>query len=194
MSSPIRFTSLDDLVAHLEALSHVASVEAEGLSELDHGLQTADLLAADHPDDAGLLVAGLVHDLAHPWDDAGQPNHAAWGADAVRDVLGERVARLVGGHVAAKRWLVANEPDYAACLSPDSVATLAAQGGPFTEAESQRFTEQADWQAMVALRRADDGAKEPGRPSSSLDDWLPVLSAVASRAATASTSSPTGAG
>ena len=32
---------------------------------LDHGLQTAAVLRATHPDDLELQVAGLVHDLGH---------------------------------------------------------------------------------------------------------------------------------
>ena len=39
--------------------------EADGLSELDHGLQCAYELSCLQPDDAELQVAGLVHDIGH---------------------------------------------------------------------------------------------------------------------------------
>lgn len=65
----------------------------------DHALQTAHLLRRSHPADKELQVAGLVHDLGHllyPGDDSGHAHHAA---DAVRPLLGARVARLVELHV-----------------------------------------------------------------------------------------------
>lgn len=66
----------------------------------DHALQTAALLRRGHPSDKELQVAGLVHgigQLLHPGDETGHADHAA---DAVRSLLGERVARLVRLHAA----------------------------------------------------------------------------------------------
>ncbi|MFE9642870.1 hypothetical protein ACFYO0_01645 [Streptomyces sp. NPDC006365] len=66
----------------------------------DHALQTAALLRRGHPSDKELQVAGLVHgigQLLHPGDEARHADHAA---DAVRSLLGERVARLVRLHAA----------------------------------------------------------------------------------------------
>ena len=145
------FPDTDQLVAHLRWLGTQRSVEG-AFSELDHGLQTAAELQRTDPDDLELQVAGLVHDLAHPWDGAGQPRHAALGADAVRPVLGDRVARLVEGHVAAKRYLVTVDPGYGDWLSPDSVTTLRAQGGAMTDDEVAAFAADPDVGAMVALR------------------------------------------
>ena len=59
------FASIDDLIDFLAGLAHVPSVEAEGFSELDHGLQCAAELAEAAPGDVELQVAGLVHDVAH---------------------------------------------------------------------------------------------------------------------------------
>ena len=50
-----------------------------------------------------------------------------------------RVCRLVGGHVQAKRYLVATDAAYAARLSPGSAATLRHQGGPMTAQEAAAF-------------------------------------------------------
>jgi len=182
MNGPRVFVEVDEVIAHLEALGRLGSVEGEGLTELDHGLQTAALLEREHPGDLVLQVAGLVHDLAHPWDGPGQPRHAGMGARAVREVFGPRVADLVLAHVPAKRYLVATRPDYAGLLSPDSVTTLAAQGGPMTPDEVARFAAHPDAQAMVALRVADDGAKVPGADVPGLDHWSGALRAVAAKA------------
>jgi predicted HD phosphohydrolase len=178
-----RFTSVDELLDHLEALGRTISVESEALTELDHGLQCAAILLRVAPDDPELQVAGLVHDLAHPWDGPGQPRHASMGAIAVTDVLGRRVADLIRAHVPAKRYLVATRPAYAGLLSPDSVMTLAAQGGPMHRDEVAAFEEHPDHPAMVELRIADDRAKVPGAVVPGLDHWEPVVRAVARRTA-----------
>ena len=169
IESPRRFVDVEDLISHLRGLGAVASVEAEGFTELDHGLQTAALLVEMLPGDTEALVAGLVHDLAHPWDGPGQPRHASMGAIAVRGILGDRVADLIVSHVPAKRYLVATRPDYFARLSPDSVMTLAAQGGPMSDAEVADFEREGDLDAKVALRIADDGAKVAGHVVPALD-------------------------
>lgn len=175
-----RFRDAEEIIDHLRTLGDLGSVEAKGFSELDHGLQTAALLREAAPDDIELQVAGLVHDLAHPWDGPGQPRHASMGAIAVRAVLGDRVAELILSHVPAKRYLVATHEEYASILSPDSVMTLAAQGGPMTADEIAAFEENDDLQAMVELRIADDGAKIPGKvvaPLSTYEDAIRDLAA-----------------
>lgn len=161
---PRKFHDAEELIDHLRNLASLDSVEADEFSELDHGLQTAAILCDIAPDDDELQIAGLVHDLAHPWDGPGQPRHAAMGANAVRQILGDRVANLILSHVPAKRYLVATRPEYAALLSPDSVMTLEAQGGAMTEEEIAIFEGHEDLWAMVELRVADDGAKIPGKP------------------------------
>jgi hypothetical protein len=50
--------------------------------------------------------------------------------------------------------------------------TLAAQGGPMTDAEVDAFVAQPHWQAMVALRQADDGAKVDDARVPGLDHWV----------------------
>ncbi|MFD0374712.1 hypothetical protein [Streptomyces sp. NPDC127112] len=59
----------------------------------DLGLRTAALLRRSHPYDKELQVAGLVHGLG------GLPGAEA--AEAVRALLGDRVARLLRGRTAA---------------------------------------------------------------------------------------------
>lgn len=175
------FDSVDDLVAHLRELATLGSDEGLAFSELDHGLQTAAILESTHPDDLELQVAGLVHDLAHPWDGPGQPEHHRMGARAVEDLLGERVALLIEAHVDAKRYLVATDAGYQAALSPGSVITLHAQGGPLSPDEILLVEQRPDWDAAVALRRADDGAKKVGAVVPDLDHWIAALHEVAGR-------------
>ncbi len=175
------FDDVDEIIEHLRRLAALPSADSDRFSELDHGLQSAALLLAAAPADRELHVAGLVHDLAHPWDGPGQPRHALLGADAVRGVLGERVADLVAGHVPAKRWLVTRDPDYRALLSDDSVMTLAAQGGDMDAEEVRTFESHRHWEAMVVLRRADDAAKVPDAVVPGLDAWIDALRATATR-------------
>ena len=146
---------------------------------LDHDRQCAELLRRDFPADEELQVAGLVHDIGHllrPGDDAGHGRH---GADAVRELLGERVARLVELHVVAKRYLVATDAVHAEQLSASSRRTLIAQGGPMTAAEVREFERDPEFAAAVALRRADDAGKVVGLVVASLESWRPVVERVA---------------
>jgi predicted HD phosphohydrolase len=147
----------------------------------DHALQTAALLRRRRPADKELQIAGLVHDLGRlllPGDDAG---HADRAADAVRPLLGGRVARLVQLHVPAKRYLAAVEPGRP--LSGRSAATLRLQGGPMTPAEAAAFTRDPLAGDAVTLRQADDEGKAVGLNAGVMEDWRPVLESVAARAA-----------
>ena len=53
--------------------------------------------------------------------------------------FGAAVTEPVRLHVAAKRYLCATEPGYFALLSPESVRTLALQGGPMTPEQAAAF-------------------------------------------------------
>jgi predicted HD phosphohydrolase len=178
---------LDGLVDMLRAAGSLHDEEDDAFTILDHGLQCAANLQRVAPDDLGLQAAGLVHDLG--WlerdEDGGwrvRPDaaHDAAGAALVRPVLGERVATLVGGHVAAKRYLVATEPTYAGVLSGTSTYTLAMQGGAMSADEIDAFLARPDADALVALRRADEAAKVEGADVPGLDVWMPVLRTLAS--------------
>jgi predicted HD phosphohydrolase len=97
----------------------------------------------------------------------------------VRPLLGARVARLVAGHADAKRYLVAVDASYRDALSARSIVTLAAQGGPLDERAAAAFARGRDAAALVDLRHADDAAKVPGADAGTLDDWRPVVAALA---------------
>jgi gamma-butyrobetaine dioxygenase len=81
-------------------------------------------------------------------------------------------------HVAAKRYLCAVEPEYAAGLSEASRRSLDLQGGPMS-AEEVRLFEQEPWfRSAVAVRRWDDAAKVPGLVVPGLEHYRPCLEAV----------------
>lgn len=144
-------------------------------THLDHALQTAAVLRAQFPDDLELAVAGLVHDIGHLLEGVGDADHAEEGAMAVRAALGERVARLVGLHVEAKRYLVASQPAYAGALATDSVVSLALQGGPMSRDEQDAFALMPHARDALLLRRADECGKVDGLAVVGLDDWMPIV-------------------
>jgi predicted HD phosphohydrolase len=153
-------------------------------SQLDHALQTASVLRAQAPEDQELAVAGLVHDVGHLLAGVGDVDHADAGAAAVRVALGERVAGLVGLHVAAKRYLVARQGSYGGTLAADSVASLARQGGPMPPIEQSAFERLRYARDALVLRRADESGKVEGLVVLGLGDWMPIVRRVAQSART----------
>jgi predicted HD phosphohydrolase len=172
-------TSVDALFALLSASA--AHDDGEAVDLLAHGLQCAHVLSLESPADLELQVAGLVHDVYHAVDPTADAVHDREGARLVEPLLGSRVARLVAGHVIAKRYLISTDPSYGDVLSPRSVETLGHQGGGLDADGLRRFERSPDRDAMLALRRADDRAKVPGAVVPSLSHWRPVVEEVAAR-------------
>lgn len=161
--------------------------EGASFTHLDHALQTATLLRAEVAErgqgehDDALIVAGLVHDIGHLLPGVGDAEHGAAGAAGVRTALGQRVAGLVGLHVAAKRYLVASGGGgtYGGGLSAGSVTSLSLQGGPMSSEERSRFEALPLFGDAVALRRADDRGKVDGLVVDGLAAWMEVVRRVA---------------
>ena len=169
-------SGIADVDGLIDTLARGRSLDdGEGVDLLAHSLQCAANLAAAAPDDAELQVAGLVHDLGTILEPGRPATHARTGGDAVRDLLGARVADLVACHDVAKRYLVTTDPDYRSELSDQSVVTLAIQGGDLDDDERVAFEAMPDFDACVTLRRADDAAKVPGRVVRDLGQWRPLL-------------------
>jgi predicted HD phosphohydrolase len=182
-------TGFVDVDSLFDALRASADADDEGgLPILDHCLQCAARLRSSHPDDVELQVAGLVHDLGWLELDRGHwtlrldAAHDVDGRALVAPLLGPRVASLVGGHVAAKRYLLATDASYAGVLSARSEVTLGFQGGVMTAAEAADFERRADRDDLVALRRADDAAKVRNAVVAPLESWRPAVEIVAASA------------
>jgi phosphonate degradation associated HDIG domain protein len=140
----------------------------EAISQLAHALQTADL-AERQGERPAMVLAALLHDVGHMIHAMGE-NPAADGRDDHHEALGAKwlAKRLVPGvsepvrlHVAAKRYLCATEPGYAARLAPDSILSLSLQGGPMTADEALAFRDIPFADDAVRLRKLDDAAKDP---------------------------------
>jgi predicted HD phosphohydrolase len=173
----VTIESVSDLI---ELLARGSAVRDEPtLDGLAHALQCGAILRAEHPGDAELAVAGLVHDvsdIAHPDD---HTDHDRRGAELVEPLLGPRVARLVGAHVLAKRYLVTTDPAYRGRLSARSIETLAAQGDALADAELAELAADPDRDAILDLRRADERAKDPDARVPDLESWRALLIEVA---------------
>jgi predicted HD phosphohydrolase len=167
--------SVDEVLQILAASADVADDPSVDL--LTHSLQCGAILR--HSGDLELAVAGLVHDIADAVDPDDHSDHDVRGAALVRDLFGERVARLVGAHVVAKRYLVATEPQYRKGLSLRSAETLALQGEGLDRDQMGRLRGDPDFEAIISLRRADERAKDPDVRVPDLETWQRDLALVA---------------
>ena len=172
---PLR--SVPDLLALLARGSEVR--DEPTLDGLAHALQCGAILRGEHPADPELAVAGLVHDIADIAYPDDHTDHDRRGAALVEPLLGPRVARLVGAHVIAKRYLVATDPAYRANLSPRSMQTLAMQGDALGADDLASLATDPDLASILDLRRADERAKDPAAHPSGLDSWQPMLEELA---------------
>lgn len=158
----------------------------EAVTQAAHMLQAAALAERDGPGDA-LVAAALLHDVGHfTGPVSGQQlmegtdnRHSHAGADWLAKWFGPEVTEPVRLHVAAKRYLCAVEPGYAATLSPASVYTLSVQGGPMRGAELEEFAASPYAQDACRLRRWDDAAKDPDAAVPPFDHFKPLLARLA---------------
>src|SRR5712691_11146054 len=130
------------LIADLFAREGAGEYLGEAVTQASHILQAAALAERDGADDS-LTGGALLHDVGHftgtvtgPQLMAGTDNrHSDVGGSWLAQWFGPDVTEPVRLHVAAKRYLCAIEPAYAATLSPASVYTLGVQGGPMRGSE-----------------------------------------------------------
>jgi phosphonate degradation associated HDIG domain protein len=159
---------------------------SEDISQVDHAVQSA-LLAADAGASNELILAALLHDIGHLMhlDAIGASDshftqdlrHEIVGADSLTDFLSAAVTEPIRLHVAAKRWLCANDAEYFATLSEASKQSLHFQGGSMTAQECAEFENQAWFNEAVQLRRWDDEAKVVGRDGDHLAQFRDLLRA-----------------
>jgi 2-aminoethylphosphonate dioxygenase len=140
----------------------------EPVTQLQHAAQAADLARSAGGDDE-FICAAFLHDIGHlvgaershaRMDAFGVAEHESIGAAYLRSRgFSERVVRLVGGHVDAKRYLTHAKPDYYAQLSAASKRTLEFQGGPMDSAEARAFERDPVFDDILRLRGCDEAAK-----------------------------------
>jgi predicted HD phosphohydrolase len=154
--------------------------DEDAVDELDHALQAAARATEDGADDE-LVLATALHDLGHSplFGDDWKNHHDTMARSWLTPRFGERVGWLAGAHVAAKRYLVATDPEYAGTLSDVSVDSLHHQGGAGAD---PAFVDHPWWTDALRLRRYDDAAKVPGAAGLSIDGVLAVAERILLRA------------
>lgn len=158
----------------------------EDVTQLDHALQAAALAQQAHADET-LVAAALLHDVGQFIDDAGwaaerngtDARHEIVGADWLSHHFPLAVTEPIRLHVAAKRYLCAAEPGYAALLSRASILSMAVQGGPMSGEETARFEAEPFFAEGVRLRHFDDKAKMADFPVADLAAYRPLLERLA---------------
>jgi phosphonate degradation associated HDIG domain protein len=152
------------------------------INQQQHALQGAWLAEREGKGDA-LIVAALLHDIGHMVHDLGESpadagiddRHEELGHAWLQAHFGPQVTEPVRLHVAAKRYLCAVESDYFAKLSPDSVKSLALQGGPMSAEEVVAFEALPQHREAVQLRRYDEQAKVKGLETPPVAHFMPAV-------------------
>jgi len=168
----------------LELLSHFGTIEVETAGDVpavlvSHGVQCAELLAAEYPDDFELQVAGLLHDvglLLVPGDEIGHPRH---GANYVRPLFGSRVADIILLHVDAQRYFATTIAGYNAAPAP--TVGFAEQPLAYMIAEEvESFESEPLFKDVIAFRQADDAGKDEFRRGDDLRVWVDRMNEIVS--------------
>lgn len=155
----------------------------ESVTKLQHAEQCA-WHASQAGADGELVLASLLHDIGHLLDTEGTQrdervgviNHDETGARWLRERgFSERVAALVGGHVDAKRYLVATNAHYRERLSPASQETLRLQGGPMEDAGATQFAQDPYLRDKLRLRSWDEAAKDPQWQGPGIETYREML-------------------
>ncbi len=165
--------------------------DGEGITQLEHAWQCGQL-AREAGASPALQLASWLHDVGHLMNGlTGTPTltglddaHEKTGATLLGAIWGDAVAEPVRLHVQAKRYLVATVPGYAAKLSPDSVRSLALQGGPMKMQECDAFASDLYADDAKRLRAWDEAGKRPGWFSETTADALSELRVLMERVAT----------
>ena len=141
----------------------------EGVTQLQHALQAANLAKESGCDDETILAA-FLHDIGHlcidesdehqAMDSYGVVDHETLGANFLRKMgFSNKVCRLIASHVNAKRYLTFKYPDYYDQLSEASRHTLEFQGGKMSQEEASHFQEDKHFDSYIQLRKWDEMAK-----------------------------------
>jgi phosphonate degradation associated HDIG domain protein len=172
--------ALADIAALFDRHGQV-EYSGEGVMQLEHALQSAQLAEAEGAGDA-LVTAALLHDIGHLLNLQGETptlrgiddQHQYFAIPFLRPLFPPAVIEPIRLHVDAKRALCALEPGYYDSLSEDSKRSLALQGAVFSKEETARFMEKAFAADAIRVRRWDDRAKIAGAPTAPLPHFLKI--------------------
>ncbi|MCA7899194.1 HD domain-containing protein [Burkholderia cepacia] len=159
-----------------------AGYSGEPVTQLEHALQSG-LLAEEAGADEALVAAAFLHDLGHLLNRQGEtPSargiddlHQYYVLPFLRPLFSDAVLEPIRLHVDAKRCLCRTDAGYFESLSPDSVRSLALQGGIFSEEETAAFLLRPFAEDALRLRRWDDMAKEEGKVTPDLDHYMAIV-------------------
>jgi phosphonate degradation associated HDIG domain protein len=173
-------------IADIEKLfrdhGHIA-YSGEGVSQLEHALQAAQLAENDNAP-MELVTAALLHDLGHLLNRQGETptargiddQHQYFAIPFIRQLFPASVVEAIRLHVDAKRALCALEPEYYEGLSEDSKRSLTLQGGIFSRQETEQFLAKPFAENAMRVRRWDDAAKVPGQVTPPIEHYLDIAS------------------
>ncbi len=156
----------------------------EKVTQLEHMVQAAQLARVQGYDDE-IVLAAFLHDVGHiaekvtegnAMDGFGIKDHEAIGARFLAERgFSFRISRLVGSHVAAKRYLTQRDPAYYDQLSEASKSTLEFQGGRMSEEEADLFEEDPLFREIIQMRRWDEAAKIENQPLPGLNPFREMI-------------------
>jgi phosphonate degradation associated HDIG domain protein len=143
--------------------------DGEPVTQTSHMVQCA-MLAMKNNADTELVLGAFLHDIGHllghqqhseAMGGFGAVNHEGIGAQYLKEKgFSSRICAMVDGHVAAKRYLVATDANYAAKLSPASQETLRWQGGTMSKKEAAAFSKHPYFKDIIQVRLWDEAAKD----------------------------------
>ncbi len=162
-----------------------ATYLGEPVTVSEHMLQSAAYAEQDGAP-RELVAAALLHDYGHLIHDLPEDS-AEHGVDTRHEEVGfaflERwfppeVTEPIRLHVAAKRYLVAVDPEYRNTLSSASLLSLELQGGSMSAAEVEAFEAHPHAVDACRLRRYDDAGKDPSAVTRPLESYHGLLTSV----------------
>ena len=176
-------------IARLFAERGGVAYAGEAVSQREHALQCAWLAEQADAGDT-LVTAALLHDLGHlliaehqtlsqsPTELGIDDRHQHIALPLLRGAFGVEVREPIRLHVDAKRYLCATRPGYFSQLSPDSVRSLALQGGVMDAEAAQHFASHRWAGDAVRLRLWDEEAKVAGLATPPLSHFLAAAARV----------------
>jgi phosphonate degradation associated HDIG domain protein len=143
------------------------SYDGDGISQLDHAWQCGQL-AKESGASPKLQLAAWLHDIGHllskkegtPTTYGHNDHHEQTGGKYLAKFFSGEVTQPVLMHVLAKRYLVTTDANYYKFLSPDSIRSLALQGGEMSKDECDQFIGHPFASDAILLRRWDELGKD----------------------------------